>query len=87
MNYISLNYIDWNVEIIWQCDWRKMKKTDPQLKDFLKTFIPWPTHHIAPREAVRGARIEAFNLRWKAEDHPDEKMYYVDCSSLYPYMG
>ena len=87
MNYISLNYIDFKIEILWQCQWRKMKQTDPFLKDFLKTYIPWPTHHISPREAVRGARIEAFKLKWKFEDHPDEKMYYVDCSSLYPYMG
>ena len=88
MNYILQNFSDWNIEIIWQCQWRLQKKTDSVLKDFLKTtYIPWPSHHISPREAVRGARIESFMLRWRQEEHPDEKLYYVDCSSLYPYMG
>ena len=87
LNYVSLNYSYLKITVIWQCQWRSMKKIDEDVKEFLKTYIPWPSHHISPREAVRGARIESFALRWKQEENTDEKLYYVDCSSLYPYMG
>lgn len=86
MDYVSANY-KLTIKVVWQCEWRYMKKNIPQLKEFLQNYIPWPSHHISPREAVRGARVEAFALRWRADEHPDEKLYYVDCSSLYPYMG
>jgi len=76
-----------NVTVIWQCEWKKEKKTNQDLRDFLqKIYVPWPTHHLSPREAVRGARIETFGLRWTGADS-EEKLYYIDCSSLYPYAG
>jgi len=86
MNFVKSNY-NLTIKIVWQCEWRHMKKNVSTLKDFLKSYIPWPSHHISPREAVRGARVEAYALRWRSDEHPDEKLFYVDCSSLYPYMG
>lgn len=87
LNLINETHKFKNHYIMWQCQWRQLKKTDGQVKAFLSTYIPWPSHHISPREAVRGARIEAFCFKWKLSDHPDEKLYYVDCSSLYPFIG
>jgi len=86
MLYVRTNY-NVNIKVVWQCEWRYSKQNDTEIKNFLRSYIPWPSHHISPREAVRGARVEAFSLRWRSEEHPDERMYYVDCSSLYPYMG
>lgn len=74
--------------VVWQCQWRNEKRTNQILKQFIaQIYVPWPTHHISPREAVRGARIECFGLKWTEEANPDEKLYYVDCSSLYPFSG
>ena len=88
MTYVTTNFENIKIKIIWQCEWRLMKKNDFLVKDFLKNcYIPWPSHHISPREAVRGARIESFALRWIQNENEDERMFYLDCSSLYPYMG
>jgi hypothetical protein len=87
MTYVAENYKHITIEVIWQCEWRFMKLNDIGVINFLKTYIPWPSHHISPREAVRGARIETFMLKWRQQDHLDETMYYLDCSSLYPFMG
>jgi len=87
MDFLSENFPHFKRNIIWQCEWRRKKKEEQRLLEFLKTYIPWPSHHISPREAVRGAKIEAYALRWRSSENLDEKMYYIDCSSLYPYMG
>jgi G:T-mismatch repair DNA endonuclease (very short patch repair protein) len=87
MEYVSVNYSHLKINIIWQCQWRSMKKINEELQHFLSDiYVPWPSHHISPREAVRGARIESFALRWRQDENQDEKLYYIDCSSLYPYV-
>ena len=87
LDYVALNFSHLKINVIWQCEWRLKKKCDSFVQNFLKNYIPWPSHHISPREAVRGARVEVFGLRWTQDDHQDEKLYYIDCSSLYPFMG
>jgi len=87
MSDVAKDYKHLSIEVIWQCEWRFKKLHDLEVIKFLKTYIPWPSHHISPREAVRGARIETFMLKWRQQDHLDETMYYLDCSSLYPFMG
>lgn len=74
------------ITVMWQCEWRKAKEEDQHLKHFLENvYIPWPSHHLSPREAVRGARIETFGLKWTSKLNSDEKLFFVDCSSLYPF--
>lgn len=84
---LSLDGLFNQINVVWQCEWKREKKNNKDLIDFLqRSYVPWPSHHISPREAVRGARIETFGLKWTDQLNPNENLFYVDYSSLYPYV-
>jgi hypothetical protein len=37
-----------------------------------------PKERLAPRVALRGGKVEAFQLGWTAKDNPDETLHYYD---------
>ena len=72
------------VEKIWECDWAKIKQEDLAVKAFvsgLKRVDP-----LEPRDAFFGGRTGAVALHHH-QVSPGEKIYYVDVTSLYPWVN
>lgn len=69
------------VDIMWECEWKHAKQTDPTIIAFMSTY----THpeRLKPRDSLFGGRTNAYRLNHKAKG--DEKMRYVDFTSLYPF--
>uniref|UniRef100_A0A1A8SMB5 DNA-directed DNA polymerase n=1 Tax=Nothobranchius rachovii TaxID=451742 RepID=A0A1A8SMB5_9TELE len=72
------------MNVIWEHDWQQMIKTDPNVKHFVSQFEP-PPAPLSPREALYGGRTCPVQLRRTAQS--DEKIHYVDFTSLYPYVN
>ena len=71
-----------NLVEIWEHEWDSMCKEDPEVKEYiLKNEIKCP---LSPREAFFGGRTEAIKLYHEVKE--DEKINYVDYTSLYPYV-
>ena len=76
----QLTALGYHVKEMWECEWNRMKETDPQLKEFVKKVdIVTP---LIPREAFFGGRINAIKLHHKVEEN--EEIHYSDMISLYP---
>lgn len=72
-----------NVKVMWDHDWNDLKKTDPEVQTFLKTFeMPEP---MEPRDAFFGGRTNALHLHYKVQ--PGETIQYYDFTSLYPFVN
>jgi hypothetical protein len=67
---------------IWECDWKRQKLADPDVKDFLKNNPV--VERLLPRDAFYGARTEVFRIHTKVASH--QKIKYQDYCSLYPYI-
>lgn len=63
----------------WECEYKQVKQTDPDLQAFLKTHEAVPP--LEPRDAFFGGRTGATTLYAKAE--PGEEILYKDFTSLY----
>ena len=69
------------VEIMWECEWKLAKQHDGDVIAFMTTYIH--PERLKPRESLFGGRTNAYKLYHKAQ--ADEKIRYVDFTSLYPY--
>ncbi len=78
---ILQNAYNLKIEILWECEWAKMKQTDPSVMEFMSTYSA--PERLKPREALFGGRTNAYKLYHKTTD--GEKISYVDFTSLYPY--
>src|SRR5699024_9277837 len=71
---------------MWECDFRQMIKENIDLRNFIKNnehlFVK---DVLNPRDAFKGGRVNAVKLYHKCES--DEKIYYYDFCSLYPYIN
>ncbi|XP_076840973.1 uncharacterized protein LOC143485425 isoform X1 [Brachyhypopomus gauderio] len=74
---------DLRVTSIWEHEWSEMKKTDEDVKSFLKSF-DFP-ERLNPRDALFGGRTNALNLHYVAQ--PEERIDYYDFTSLYPFVN
>ena len=73
------------VKIMWECDWDQEVKTNPDLQQFLDTLeIVDP---LEPRDAFFGGRTNAVKLHQVADETTDEKIKYIDVTSLYPWVN
>ncbi len=76
------------VRCVWECEYLRMKETDPELRVFLEDlYEARPRERLALRDALRGGRTEAFCLLFDAFDEPDREMFYMDLNSLYPFVA
>ena len=76
----QLQAAGFHVKVMWECDYLKARKENPQLKEFVNTFeLVSP---LEPRDAFFGGRTEAITLYANAQD--DETITYIDYTSLYP---
>lgn len=72
----------YEVTAIWECQFARMAKNNPKLKEFLKTYVP-PEKPLQIRESLYGGRVCPTQLYYKAK--PDERILYYDVKSLYPF--
>ena len=73
---------DHKIEVMWECDFEKMKKHNADLQKFLeKCVIKSP---LKPRDALFGGRTNSIKLYHKCQHN--EKIKYYDFTSLYPYV-
>ena len=73
---------DHKIEIIWECQFEKMKKKNTELQEFLKQCEIKSS--LKPRDALFGGRTNSIKLYHKCQSN--EKMKYYDFTSLYPYV-
>ena len=69
------------IEVLWECEWNRMKKTDPSVIEFMADYSA--PERLNPRDALYGGRTNAYKLYHKVTG--DEKIRYLDFTSLYPY--
>ena len=73
--------LGYNVEIIWECEFRKQMDENEALKEFLGSqHLSTP---LKPVDALFGGRTNALRLHYKCTD--DEEIKVLDFTSLYPY--
>ena len=73
----------YDVKYIWGCEWIRKKQTEPQVKAFVDG-LKW-VDPLQPRDAFFGGRTGAVTLHH--EVNPGEKIFYVDVTSLYPWVN
>ena len=80
-NHSTINQI----EIQWECRFRDNMKNDPNLKEFMKVHYlsNHPLQRLKPRDAMRGAYVETFTLKFDQEIFPDEQFWALDVNGLY----
>ena len=49
------------IVIRWECTYKEMRKSSPELSSFLSSFCPHPLYRLAPRTCVRGAFFDVFS--------------------------
>ena len=75
----------YDVKIMWECDWDREVKTNPDLCQFLNTLeIVDP---LQPRDAFFGGRTNAVKLHHEVDEASGEKIKYIDVTSLYPWVN
>lgn len=73
----------YKVITMWECEWRRLKEQDQNVKTFLQTWQPCLP--LNPRHAFFGGRTNAISLYHKVEE--GEEIHYVDVTSLYPWVN
>ena len=79
----ALRTAGYDVQVMWECQWDDLKKTNPFVKNFisdLKLVEP-----LEPRHAFYGGRTGAVALHAVAGE--GEEIRYVDVTSLYPWVN
>jgi hypothetical protein len=71
-----------NLVEIWEHDWDALVNEDNEVLEFLKSYEE--ISPLIPREAFYGGRTETFDTNRQTQN--DEKIKYVDVTSLYPYV-
>ena len=73
----------YTVKSVWECTWRSMKQQNPSVKSFV-SGLSW-VDPLQPRDAFFGGRTGAVALHHEVS--PGEKIFYVDVTSLYPWVN
>lgn len=72
--------------LIWECVFKKDMETDLNLKYFLDhEYVFHPLQRLIPRNAMRGAFIDTYALKWNEKVNPDDAFYALDINGLYSY--
>ena len=79
----ALRTAGYHVKVMWECQWDKICKTNPFVKNFVSTLSL--VEPLEPRQAFFGGRTGAVALHAVAQEN--EQIRYVDFTSLYPYIN
>ena len=67
---------------MWECDFRSLIKTDPDLRKFMEDYeLVEPLH---ARDAFFGGRTNGYVMHYECQ--PDEEIKVLDFTSLYPWV-
>jgi len=79
----QLQALGYNVVEMWECDWRRLKETSPDIQTYVDSlqFID----PLNPRDAFCGSRTNAVKLYHRVT--PSQKIHYIDYTSLYPWVN
>ncbi|PFX34623.1 Ankyrin-1 [Stylophora pistillata] len=76
---VTLQRLGYTVVEMWQCQWEKLKKSSPDLRNFTQSLsLTTPLH---PREAFFGGRTGATILYHRIDPTQGEQIRYVDVTS------
>ncbi len=78
------------VHYIWECSYDRLKETSPELKAFLEEYYAEgerPRERLALRDTLKGGRVEGFYLLFLSEENPGRIIFYIDKTSLYPFVA
>ncbi|KAG1952108.1 extracellular sulfatase Sulf-2 [Pimephales promelas] len=53
------------IEVLWECEWGRMKKTNASVIEFMSTYTP--PERLKPRDALFGGRTNAYKLYHKQQ--------------------
>ncbi|XP_022791504.1 uncharacterized protein LOC111330816 [Stylophora pistillata] len=81
----TLQRLGYAVVEMWQCQWEKQKKSDPDLRHFIQSVTF--TTPLQPREAFFGGRTGATTLYHGIDPTQGEQIRYVDVTSEYPWVN
>ena len=71
------------VIVMWECQWKELKKCDAFVKRFMETkYLSKPSRRLIPRNVCRSGRFECFKHTWSHNEKTDFRC--LDISSLYP---
>ena len=77
----------YNVILIWECEWKEMMNSDPEILSHLSEVeeeLKLCKEPIDPRQALFGGRTEAISVYARADITGGETIKAVDFTSLYP---
>ena len=78
------------VHYIWECSYDRLQETSPELKAFLEEYYAEgerPRDRLALRDTLKGGRVEGFYLLFLSEENPGRIIFYIDKTSLYPFVA
>ena len=78
-----LRHAGYQVVVEWECQWQRQIESTPSISSFLSSLTSTPP--LQPRDAFFGGRTGAVALHHQAG--PGEKIFYVDVTSLYPWVN
>ena len=78
-----LRHAGHQVVVQWECQWQLQIESTPSISSFLSSLTSTPP--LQPRDAFFGGRTGAVALHHQAG--PGEKIFYVDVTSLYPWVN
>ena len=83
MRFNTLREKGYNLITIWECQWEKQKQDNPEIQAYVAglDFV----EPLNPRDAFAGGRTNAIKLYHAVK--PNEKIHYVDYTSLYPWVN
>lgn len=74
------------VKIFWECQFREQQKTKPEIKLYFENeFLMHPLIRLRPRDAVRGAFIDVYRMKWNQTLFNSENFYCADINGLYSF--
>ena len=68
---------------MWECDWRRLKDTSPDIRTFIANLVF--TEPLVPRDAFCGGRTNTTKLYHRVTS--SQKIHYIDVTSLYPWVN
>ena len=79
----ALRTAGYQVNVMWECQWDELCKTNPFVKKFVSTLSL--VEPLEPRDAFYGGRTGTVALHAVAQEN--EQIRYVDVTSLYPWVN
>ena len=75
----------YDVHLVWECEWKKLRKTDSKIKAICGEFREHISRGlISPRQGLYGGRTELYRRFYRVQGN--EQLKYYDIVSLYPWI-